>query len=649
MLKTIQSLVLILVLMNFSFVLLAQKKYSTEDKRAIKFYQKAQESIQLRQTKEALIFLEKALDRDEDFMEALLFSADLYSDLGESDKMITAYEKAIAIDSDFFPNALYNLANAYFKQGKYQVALNRYNQFLNHQKISIRNKKYSLHRIKCCEFALNAIKNPRRIKTQAMSDSINTNADEYWPSLTADEQTLIFTRLLPTGKLGRNKKEIYQEDLWFSERIDEQWMKTQALSEQINSKRNEGAQSITADGRYMYFTASDRNDGRGRCDIYYTIKQAGIWSNPINCGANVNTKAWEAQPSISADGRTLYFVSNRKTGKGKMDIWQCKLLERFQGGKQRWSKAENLKINTRGNEMSPFIHASNTYMVFASDALVGMGAFDLYQINQLENGEWSEPENLSYPINTHQDEMGLIINAKGNKGYFSSDRIQAKGRDIYEFELPPSIQVPKVSYLKGRVFDKESKKPLLASLILLDIKSRDTIAHLKSDNNDGGYLICLPQGKKYLFHAEADGYLFYSDHFAMNENAYDQPQGKDIALQIIEINKEVVLKNIFFETDSWSIKSESESELNGLHDFLMKNKNIKIELSGHTDNTGSLSKNKNLSENRAKAVFLALIERGIDRNRLSFKGYASSKPIGDNTNEKGKALNRRTEFKIIEK
>lgn len=644
-----QRNLVIILLLSFSFALSAQKKYSTEDKRAIKFYQKAQESSKMRKSDEALVWLEKALERDDQFLEALLFSADLYSDRGDEMKMIEVYEQAISINPNFFPNALFNLGNAYLKHGLYVKALNAYRTFSDIANISNRNRNVSLYKIECCEFAIEALKNPKDFKARSISDSINTTADEYWPSLTADEQTLVFTRLLPTGRIGRNYKEIYQEDLWYAENLGEQWTRSRTLSENINTKRNEGAQSITADGRYMYFTASGREDGRGRCDIYYSKKVGNNWSKPINCGANVNTRAWEAQPSISADGRSLYFVSNRKSGKGKMDIWKSELLEILSDGKQRWSKAENLSINTSENEMSPFIHASNRYLVFASDGLVGMGAYDLYQINQSENGQWSEPKNLSYPINTHKDEIGLIINAKGNKGYFSTNRVAANGRDIYEFEMPLELHPPKVSYLKGLVFDVETKKPLAASLILLDINSRDTIAYLKSDRKQGEYLVCLPEGKDYLFHAEADGYLFYSDHFQLKTGDVNEPQEKDIALHRIQIGKEVVLKNIFFETDSWDIKSESESELNSLYEFLRLNKSISIELTGHTDNTGSEAKNRILSENRAKAVYLALIERGIQVSRLSFKGYASSKPIGDNNSEDGKAINRRTEFKVIKK
>ena len=644
-----QRILVLVLLLSFSFGLSAQKKYATEDKRAIKFYQRAQESSKMRKSEEALVWLEKALERDDQFLEALLFSADLYSDKGDEMKMIEVYEQATSINPHFFPNALFNLGSVYLKQGSYLKALNAYRTFSDIANISNRNRKISLYKIACCEFAIEALKNPKNFEARSISDSINTRADEYWPSLTADERTLVFTRLLPTGRIGRNYKEIYQEDLWYSESLSDQWTGSRTLSKNINTKRNEGAQSITADGRYMYFTASGREDGRGRCDIYYSKKVGDSWSKPINCGANVNTRAWEAQPSISADGRSLYFVSNRKSGKGKMDIWKSDLLEILNDGRQRWSKAENLAINTSGNEMSPFIHASNCYLVFASDALVGMGAYDLYQIDRSENGEWSDPKNLSYPINTHKDEIGLIINAKGNKGYFSTNRVAANGRDIYEFDMPLELHPPKVSYLKGRVFDVKTKKPLAASLILLDINSRDTIAYLESDSKHGEYLLCLPEGKDYLFHAEADDYLFYSDHFQMKQGDINEPQEKDIALHRIQIGKEVVLKNIFFETDSWDIKAESESELNSLFEFLSLNKSISIELSGHTDNTGSEAKNRILSENRAKAVYLALIERGIQACRLSFKGYASSKPIGDNKSEEGKATNRRTEFKVVQK
>ena len=335
-----QRIILISLLLSFTLGLSAQKKYASDDKKAIKFYKKAQESIKLRNTDEALVFLMKALERDNHFMEALLFSADLYSDKGDDQKMIDAYEQAIAINPDFFPNAVFNLANAYFKDGIYEKAFKTYHTFLNRDKISAKNRKMSLHKLKCCEFAIEAEKNPKKLNAKSMSDSINTKSDEYWPSLTADEQCLIFTRLIPTGRIGRNQKEIFQEDLWYSENGTDTWSKSKSLSKVINTKRNEGAQSITADGRYMYFTANSRADGRGRCDIYYSKKVGDTWSEPINCGANINTSAWEAQPSISADGRSLYFVSNRKFGKGKMDIWKSNLIEILDDGKQRWSKAE---------------------------------------------------------------------------------------------------------------------------------------------------------------------------------------------------------------------------------------------------------------------------------------------------------------------
>lgn len=644
-----RCIILISLFLSFTLGLSAQKKYTSEDKRAIKFYQKAQESSRQRNIDEALSFLDKALERDTCFMEALLFSADLYSDQGETKKMINAYERATVIDPNFFPNASFNLGNAYFQDGKYQKASKVYQAFLMLNKISAKNKNHSLYKLKCCEFAIKALENPKEFQAISLSDSINTEADEYWPSLTADEQTLIFTRLISLGRIGRDQKEIFQEDLCLSKKLDSIWTNSNALSKIINTKRNEGAQSVTADGRYMYFTASARKGGRGRCDIYYSKKVGDLWSEPINCGANVNTKNWEAQPSISSDGRSLYFVSNRKSGKGKMDIWKSNLIEILEDGRQRWTKAENLNINTAENEMSPFIHASNDYLVFASDGLVGMGAYDLYQIDRADDGTWSDPKNLSYPINTHKDEMGLIINAKGDKGYFSSDRLAGRGRDIYEFNMPLELHPPKVNYLKGQVIDEKTKKPLEASLIVLDIDSRDTVAYSKSDEKLGSYLVCLPEGKDYLFHAEADGYLFYSDNFKMKERVNKQAQKKDIALKSIEVGEKIVLKNIFFETDSWRIKPESESELNSLHEFLVFNHRISVEISGHTDNTGSESKNKTLSENRAKAVYSALIKRGISENRLCFKGYASTKPIGDNTNEEGKAKNRRTEFKVIKK
>ncbi|WP_372751258.1 OmpA family protein [Labilibaculum sp.] len=644
-----RSIFILLFCLLIGFPSSAQKKYTIKSKRAIKNYELAAEAYRYMDNPKALSYLEEALKQSPEFIEAWLFKADVLHQMGNKKLEIEAYQKAIAIDVNYFANVHFNLANAYLSIGAYEKALQKYEDFLELPKISGRNKNLALKRIKNCQFAIQAMANPVDFKPVNLGKSVNSSFDEYWPSLTADESLLVFTRLISEKQQGTEVILKRQEDFYVSHRNDSLWMPARPLSAIINTENNEGAQSITADGKYMYFTACDRSDSYGRCDIYYTVREGDIWSEPINVGRPINTKAWEAQPSISADGRELYFVSNRKSGKGNMDIWHSSLLEILSDGRQRWTQPTNLMINSANNEMSPFIHAGNQYLVFSSDGLTGMGAYDLFKTERQSDGNWSEPENLGYPINTYSDEMGLIINAKGSKAFFSSDRLQGKGKDIFSFDMPIAIQPKSVSWLKGNVLDAKSKKPVTASLLLIDLQAMDTIAHISSDRKDGSYLVCLPAGKEYLFSVSAPNYLFYSDHFAMlNDQEKSKPQTFNIYLNRIEKGREIVLRNVFFEIDSWEILDKSKMELNRLFDLLIAQPKLRIEIAGHTDNTGSEDHNRLLSANRAKEVCNFLIMKGINAERLTFKGYGASQPVTDNISEEHRALNRRTEFRVID-
>jgi len=390
----------------------------------------------------------------------------------------------------------------------------------------------------------------------------------------------------------------------------------------------------------------------GSCDIYFSGNKGDSWSKPMNAGSNVNSYAWETQPSFSANGKTLFFVSNRSGGKGGTDLWQCDLLGFTDKGMPIWSKPVNLgdSINTPGNENSPFIHADGKTLYFASDQWNGLGGYDIFFSRKVNNAYWTKPINIGYPINSFRDEQGLIVDAMGRNAYYSSDRPGSQRKDIYTFELYEEARPVPVTYIKGKVTDADSGEPLCSNVELIDLQDSTSYIKVESCWTPGEFLICLPLGKEYAFNVMKDGYLFYSENYKMRDiTDYINPFILEIKLKKIETGNSVVLRNVFFKTDSYELLPESKAELNTLTDFLKNNPTIHIELEGHTDNMGSEAYNLNLSQARAKEVFNYLADKGIKQTRMSYKGFGYSKPISTNDTEEGKALNRRTEFRITNK
>ncbi len=469
-----------------------------------------------------------------------------------------------------------------------------------------------------------------------MGSEINTADDEYLPVATADESMLIFTR-----KINNN------EDFYKSVKLNGKWQTATYLSDHINTPEyNEGAQSISQDGKFLFFTGCNRPDGLGRCDIYIAQKKGDDWGKPFDLSPPVNTPGWESQPSISADGRTLYFVSNRKGGYGGYDIWKSTLTDKG------WGEPENLgpNINTSFDEQSPFIHPDDSTLYFCSNGWPGLGGKDLFVSRLGKDGKWQKPENLGYPINTNGDENGLTLTAEGNNAFFSSNNLNGYGGfDIYTFELPPNLRPHVVTYVKGKVADAKTLQPLEAAVEIIDLQKNIPVYQDDSDPNQGDFLATLTAGKNYGLNISKSGYLFHSENFSLVGHEAKNPFNISVLLQPIEIGNKVVLNNIFFDTNKFDLKPESLAELDKLVEFMTFNPTLHIEISGHTDNVGSDQANQILSENRAKSVYQYLINNKIDAGMLVYKGYGETQPIAPNDNEDGRKKNRRTEFKIISK
>jgi outer membrane protein OmpA-like peptidoglycan-associated protein len=404
---------------------------------------------------------------------------------------------------------------------------------------------------------------------------------------------------------------------------------------------------LSPDGRLLFFTACGRNDGRGSCDVYYSMKMENYWSRPVNAGSVVNSSFWEAQPSVSSDNKKLFFASNRPGGVGGMDIWSSEIAV-IKDGKLFFKTPKNLGrgVNSRENDFSPFIHADGSTLYFSSEGRSGMGGSDLF-LSKLKDTIWTEAVNLGSPINTRFNEDGLVVSPTSNVAIFSSNREGsiAGTKDLYQLKLPSEFLPEKVGYIKGYVFISETDSIIQAPIELTQLESNET-RNIISDR-DEGYITTLVAGKTYALNVSIEGYLFYSRHFNLKENlGFKQAERVDIYLEPIKTGKIFVLSNIFFDFDSDQLKEESDAELIQLTDFLRKNPQLNIEISGHTDNVGGSDYNLKLSESRAKAIFNYL-KQYIRPDRMIYKGYGSEMPVASNESEHGRALNRRSEIKIL--
>jgi outer membrane protein OmpA-like peptidoglycan-associated protein len=622
-----------------------QDGYHTRSKKAVYLYENAGRQYNLLNYTESIRLLSQALKMDDDFIEAWLLLGQVYTDANRIEKSIEAYKKAISLNPKFFPPVYYLVALNEVSIGQYQAGLDHMEAFLNtgyRSEVLISNANRVIEN---CIFSIQAIANPIPFEPVNLGSNINTIYDEYWPSLSADESILVFTAQIP---INESNPEIFmnrQEDFFYSEFKDGQWQPAKNAGYPPNTNNNEGAQSISANGKILFFTACNREEGIGKCDLYYSEKKGNQWTIPTNLGQPVNTSSNEKQPSVSADGRMLYFVSDRGVGRGGYDVW---ISRRNDDG--TWQEAVNAgdSINSPGDEQSPFIHPDNHTLYFSSTGWPGLGRYDIYLSRKNDSDRWQYPVNIGYPINSWNNEEGLIVNAQGNKAYFSSDRLRGQGRDIFEFELYNEVRPVKVSYIKGKVYDAENLQRLQARFELIDLNTGNLVMESSSEPETGEFLVCIPASTDYALNVSKKGYLFYSDHFSL-QAVYErsEPYLKDVPLQPIKVGQSIILRNVFYAYNSWELLEQSRIELNKVVQLMNENPTLKVEISGHTDNTGTPEYNLGLSDRRAESVTNFLTNHGISPERMTARGYGLTLPVTTNETEEGRAVNRRTELKIL--
>src|SRR6185437_10990953 len=644
----IQYILLILPVLLAHSPARAQYDPDKVNKKAVILYNKAlQQAAGDDDLKAGIATLEQAIRIDKNYEEAYLSMAGMYGEMKNYHAAIDNYEKAMVIDSGFFLD--YNLPYSIdlAGTGNFEKALEAIGRFLTIPNLNETSRKAGEFRQRCYRFAIGyAASHPSagyKFEPENLGDSVNTGDSEYYPSISLDGDTLFFTRRVHHTN----------EDLFEAYRLPGGgWSKARGLPGNINTNENEGAQTVSIDGQWMILDICNSAEGFGGCDLYISYRTPDGWSTPENLGDSINTEFRETGASISPDRKDLYFSSNRPGGYGGSDLYVSHHL--LNG---RWSGAENLGpvLNTVGDESTPFIHVDNQTLYFNSTGHPGYGQNDLFVSRKTADGGWSKPENLGYPINTIDDEGSLVIASDAKTAYYASDRSDSRGgMDLYSFILRDDIRPAQTLWVKGRVFDKKTGKGLPSSVILTDLSTGRVISALMTDET-GNYLTTLPKGKNYAFDVKRRGYLFYSEHFALNDtggdSTYKAPGDSawhiDIALQPIEPNAAITLKNIFFETNRYDIKPLSEPELNEVVQLMKENPTLRILISGHTDNSGKPADNRTLSENRAKAVTNYLIAKGIAPGRLSAKGFGDTQPVADNAIPEGRARNRRTELTVV--
>lgn len=435
------------------------------------------------------------------------------------------------------------------------------------------------------------------------------------------------------------------------------WSKAKRAPGKINTWENEGTTSVYMGpslNEELYFTVCNQG-GFGSCDLFVSkiIQSAAtgaaleiqnnnlkMWGPRSNVGEAVNSASWDAQPSVSGDGQMLIFASSRPGGFGGKDLWVSRKV------RGRWTSPKNLgpKINTSSDEEAPFIHYDGRTLYFSSNGHPGYGGHDLFITRLDDQEQWSKPTNLGVGVNTESDDVGFYVDALAEKAYFASARPGGfGGLDIYEMYLPEKFKPAPVSYLRGMVLDAENKSPLVARVRLVDLTTQKTIF----EDSIQQFLIPIIPGKNYALHSSRSGYLFDSRNFQPTQTELNNPFEVTALLSPLKVDQVITLNNIFFDIDKFDLKVESEVELKTMLWLMNSNPKMKLEISGHTDNTGSEVHNKELSQDRALAVKNYLINAGIKSDRIVSKGYGSSKPAAGNDSEEGRAKNRRIEARIL--
>lgn len=620
---------------------------SAQDKEIKKILREAETSYEYDETEDALkLFLQADLLSPQDPHINYMIGI-CYHKTGQGVKGLSYLEAAKKAGNDGIALQYY-LGLSYHLSHRFDEAIAALQEFIGKAKGA--DPQMTATAKKTIEYCTNGkllVRDPVKVKIKNLGPNINSKYPDYVPAISADETVLLFTsrRENSTGGMLADDGH-YFEDIYISHRTDTTWSKAEKLGNGINTPTHDGCVGISPDGHEMYIYKVAKGQTYG--DLYVSDLVGDQWSLPRSMGSNINSEYWEPSGSITANEEVFFFTSNRKGGTGGTDIYMSKRQPNGQ-----WGKAMLLgpKINTQYDEDSPFIHADGKTLYFSSKGHNSMGGYDIFScVINVETGEVVEaPKNIGYPINTADDDIFFVWSADNKRGYFSSSREGGYGeKDLYVLERDEGNAALVV--LKGTIKECKDQQPIGSTIIVTDNATSKPIGVYNSNTSSGKYTVILPAGKNYGIAVEAPGYLFYSKNIDVPLlNTYLEIKDT-ICLEKIEIGTTIVLRNVFFDVNKATLRSESEAELERLTEILVNNPTLKIQIDGHTDSDGNDEYNLKLSDERAHAVVEYLVtKKGISKERLSWKGYGETEPVVPNDSPENKQMNRRTEFEIIGK
>ena len=594
-----------------------------------KFISKGMKYFDNKKYSQAISSFKDAYDANPENPKTAYYLGKSYLEIREYKKALTYLSKGVKNLKTPTHDQYYDLAQAYHTNNRFDDAIIYYKKSDPYKKQIKRTNKRLLE----CNTGKKLIAKPVKCKITNMGGTVNTKYHDYLPKITADRMYMTFTSRR-SGSTGSEKSGVLREDVYFTKNAGGVWATAKQFKTPINTIYDDACIGLSEDGQTM-FLYKGTNGG----DIYISELNGDKWSTPV--AFQHNTEHFESSASLAPDGRTLYFVRSIGTNK---DIWVSK-----RNAANKWSTPQKLGggINTRFDEESPYMHADGKTLYFSSKGHSSMGGYDIFKTVKTGN-VWSKPINIGYPINTSRDDIYFVLAADGKLGYYSTQKEGGRGlQDLYTIRMPISSHSPALTLLKGIVKDIKTKKPICSNITITNNATNKVIGTYKSNCKTGEFLVSLPSNINYGISVDHKGYLFFSDHVFLPSSKGYKKVTKSVNLTPLASGAKVVLQNIFFDVGKYELKPTSYAELNRVYGLLKKYPNLKIEISGHTDNIGNNDANVKLSKYRAFAVTTYLKQKGISANRLTAKGYGSSKPLASNESETGRAKNRRTEFKII--